>query len=188
MLVAWSAMRSRFLAIVIRSSAPGMVEGSFCITAISSLVITLRWLSTASSELRMDLAMSTSRFTKEFRLPSTIDSTSWGQIGKAVDNGEARLMHQSQRTFDNADGKVAHAFKICVDFDGDGDKAHIARYRLGKGDHAGREIIDLDFELIDAGFVSDHLMRQNFVGIDQGQGASMYGRSHKTAHFKQLLI
>jgi hypothetical protein len=94
-------------------------------------------------------------------------------------------VHQVQRPFRDIDGQVAHALEIIVNFDRRGNETKVDRHGLLQRQQASRQLVDLDFHLVDPRLILLHLSRQRFVLFDEGLDASLNGGLHERAHFQQ---
>ncbi len=67
----------------------------------------------------------------------------------------------------------------------DDDEAHVAGDGRFADDQAGDQVVDLDFQLVDAGFVAQHLMGVVFVLFHQRQDAAVNGLGDERTHLLQ---
>src|ERR1017187_2879768 len=158
MLVAWSAIRSRWRTTKSRWTADGNDAVSLCMKAIRSLYSPSRSRSTASSESRTRCAK-LGILTRQ-RIQAVVHH-GLSQLGEArdVQNRQRWLLHQRERPLGDMCGQVAHTFQVVIDFDGCGQEAHVSRHGLVQRHQTHGEIVDLDLQGVDIGLACQHLAR-----------------------------
>ena len=70
----------------------------------------------------------------------------------------------------------------------DDDQPHVARYRLLAHDQAGDHVVDLDFHLVDARFIADHLVGVILVLLHQRQNAALDRVRDQRTHLLQRVV
>ena len=86
----------------------------------------------------------------------------------------------------DVDGKIAHAFEIGIDFERRDDQPEIGRHGLLQGEQVDGELVDLDFDFVDARLVAKHFLGGAAVFVNHGADAALDGRFDQRAHLQQL--
>src|SRR5579859_591017 len=96
-------------------------------------------------------------------------------------------MNEGKRALGDVHGVVSHALQIVIDLDGGRDKTQVGGHRLLEGEQPRRQVIDLNFHLIDASLVLQRLLRLLLVLLSQRKNAAVNPGLHQAAHFQQAL-
>ncbi len=84
-----------------------------------------------------------------------------------------RFIQQVDCAFRDLSGKISHALQIVVDLDRCNDEAKISGHGLLGSEQTYGEVVDLDFDVVDANFVLQHFASERFVLLDDRHDAAI---------------
>ena len=91
-----------------------------------------------------------------------------------------------QRTLGDADRQVPHAFEVGVDLEGRNNQPQVGRHGLLKGKQVNGELVDLDFDGVNARFCAENLFGGVAVLLRDRADTALDGGLDDRAHFEQL--